>query len=447
MIEGNIMSKKNLGAFISVLLITALLLSGCNNSVRKGEIKESSSNTEYQDNSYNSDFETTQATDLEYEYEYVKAVLKDNVLTVTILSSDAAYQYFGTDSGLRYDEPYPVYGLEHNYIDLFIGSVGSDFSPFVFLLTDHGTVDCVPVGNILLDWLIGPREEDLVFTATGELPSVNNAVAFYEGPLSYEGGDYTTVFAVIDHGNDVDLTLPFYYATHPQDAPLSEDEAMEILVRNEQEANPDYLSGQNMSMRETGETERIYGDYCSLIAVGSDSSENFVQEQLFGVGASGAIYEYDVYTDSWLPYNALAEIYSKSEDSQDLFAIICEPNGNELDYIHTNGRMEELVISDPGLYSDTPMILLPLKNNVNIKVELIYYSVNGGIESETVLYDLDLSRGDMCTIYGKMTYDTSPLLILATWQDGPSEFNGIWWAVSGVEYGEVYISYARRSRL
>lgn len=122
------MSKKNLGAFISVLLITALLLSGCNNSVRKGGIKESSSNTEYQDNSYNSDFETTQATDLEYEYEYVKAVLKDNVLTVTILSSDAAYQYFGTDSALRYDEPYPVYGLEHNYIDLFIGSVGSDFS-------------------------------------------------------------------------------------------------------------------------------------------------------------------------------------------------------------------------------------------------------------------------------------------------------------------------------
>ena len=87
------------------------------------------------------------------------------------------------------------------------------------------------------------------------------------------------------------------------------------------------------------------------------------------------------------------------------------------------------------------MILLPLKNNVNIKVQLIYYSVNGGIESETVLYDLDLSRGDMCAIYGKMTYDTSPLLILATWQDGPSEFNGIWWAVSGVEYGEVYISY------
>ena len=56
----------------------------------------------------------------------------------------------------------------------------------------------------------------------------------------------------------------------------------------------------------------------------------------------------DVYTDSWLPYNALAEIYSKREDGQDLFAIICEPNGNELDYIHSHGRMEELVISAPG---------------------------------------------------------------------------------------------------
>ncbi len=63
------MSKKNLCAFISVLLITALLLSGCSNSVRKGGIKESSSNTEYQDNSYNSDSETTHATDLDYELE------------------------------------------------------------------------------------------------------------------------------------------------------------------------------------------------------------------------------------------------------------------------------------------------------------------------------------------------------------------------------------------
>ena len=114
-----------------------------------------------------------------------------------------------------------------------------------------------------------------------------------------------------------------------------------------------------MSMRGTGETERIYGDYCSLIALGSNSSENFVQEQLFGVGASGAIYEYDVYTDSWLPYNALAEIYSKSEDSQDLFAIICEPNGNELDYIHTNGRMEELVISDRALFRHSYDTLAP----------------------------------------------------------------------------------------
>ena len=35
----------------------------------------------------------------------------------------------------------------------------------------------------------------------------------------------------------------------------------------------------------------------------------------FNMDINIGAFEYDVYTDSWLPYNALAEIYSKSEDS------------------------------------------------------------------------------------------------------------------------------------
>ena len=72
---------------------------------------------------------------------------------------------------------------------------------------------------------------------------------------------------------------------------------------------------------------------------------------------------------------------------------------------------------------------------------MIDFNFDGEIESETVIADLTLSRGDVCTIYAKMMYDTSPLIITATWQDGPTEYNAVWWAVGGGEYGETYISY------
>lgn len=443
MIGGDFMSKKKVYVFISILLMMTLLFSGCGNSERKGS-SEPAYTTTSSDSSDVSDPALAERTDLEYEYEYeyVKATLKDNVLTVTLLSGDAADQCPGSNNGLQFDKPYPVSGLADSYTDLFVGAMGNSVSPFVFLLTERGTVECVPMGDVLLVWANGNRDTDPVFSSIGELPDVSNITSFYEGSVWYDNGGYTTVFAVTADGNEIDLTFPYYYAINPQDAPPTEEMATKILMDNVHAAGLDDLLDHGLYTIGTGETENIYGDYCYLTGVGNDQTDNLGHLQFFGVASTGAVYELVGEPDRWRPSNKLAEIYSDSQDYYDLFSIICQPNGNELNEIYFTGRMEEVEVSDPLIHSDTPMVLVPLKNNMNIKVELIDFSPEGEILSETVLSDLTLSRGDLCTVYAKMMYDTSPLFIFASWQDGPSEFTAAWWAVcGGGEYGETYIEY------
>lgn len=429
------MSKKKVYGLISVLLIMALMFSGCGNGEKKEG--EPSSKPSSSDNSNVSTPISAGSSALECEYEYVKAILKDNVLTVTILPGSSADQYLGTDNSLKYNNPYPVSGLEGKYKDIFVGSMGTDVSPFVFILTEQGTVECVPVGNVLLEWENGTQESDPVFTSIGELPGVSNITSFYEGAVS----GYTTVFAVADDGTDIDLTFPYYYALNPQDDYPSEELATAIIIENAHDAGLDDILDHGIYAMASGETVYMYGEYCSLLGVGSDYTESLWQMQPFAVGSSGAVYKYDSSTEEWIPCNMPAKIYSGSEDNNDLFSIICEPNGNELNEIYFTGRMEKVVVSDPKLYSDTPMVLLPLKNNVKIKVELIDFNSDGEIISETILSDMTLSRGDVCAIYAKMMYDTSPLFVSASWQDGPSEFTVYWWAVGGSGYGETYIDY------
>ena len=429
---------KKMYALISFLLIMALLFSGCINIVKEngGEMPSDSESENI------SDVPDSESEDvyLEFEYEYVKAILDGNTLTVTILSGIVTDEYLDL-SGIKYDEPYPVSGLEGRYTDLFIGSMGNSVSPFIFLLTDRGTVECVPVSDILYYWVIGGRDADPEFASVGELPNLNNVISFCERTESYEYGGYVTVYAVTADGNEVDLSFPYYYALYPQETPPTEEEAIEILKANDRFTNIEYLLRQGMSIVVTGETEYICREHCLRVEAETGEGESSAWELIFAVGSSGAIYEYDETVDEWIPQNMIANIFSGSEDYMNLFAIICEPDGTELENIYFSGKMEEVVVFDPMLYSEIPMLLIPLENNVNIKVKLIDFNLDGEIESETVIADLNLSRGDVCPIYAKMMYDTSPLIITATWYDGPTEYNAVWWAVGGGEYGETYISY------
>ncbi len=458
------MRKKNICGFISGLLAVSLLLSGCENNIQlnfdsSGQSSDSaasqssaSASTSEAESEPSSEPATAESSDAsepelfkEYEYEYVRATLKGNELTVTILSGDSADKSFGTSGGLRYDEPYPVTGVTGSYTDVFVGSIGNSIMPYIFLLTEQGTVECVTVADNLIKWETGNRAGDPEFTDIGELPGVNNVVSFYAGTAMDDDIGYGTVFAVTAEGNEIDLSTPCYFAINPQIAPPGDEAAIEILVGNAQAIGLEDLLGRGMIMKGIGGTEYIDEEYCSLIAVGTDSEESFVQEQLFAVSSSGAVYKFDAAADKWTASNKLAEIYSNNNDFWNLFSIICEPNGNELDEINPVGSLEEVDVTG-FIHSDTPMILLPLKNNVRIKVEQIEFTDEGVVKSDDVLADLTLNKGDLCAVYTKIMYDTSPLFIFATWQDGEEEYNAGWWAVGGGgEYGETYIEYISAS--
>ena len=42
-----------------------------------------------------------------------------------------------------YETIYPVEGLYSDYTDVFVGSVGQGYFPYIFLLTSEGTVEYV----------------------------------------------------------------------------------------------------------------------------------------------------------------------------------------------------------------------------------------------------------------------------------------------------------------
>ena len=55
---------------------------------------------------------------------------------------------------------------------------------------------------------------------------------------------------------------------------------------------------QGMSLMYIGDTDEIDGGCCMLFALGTDSDEQFVQEQLYGV-CDNRVYAYDVMGDAW----------------------------------------------------------------------------------------------------------------------------------------------------
>lgn len=79
-------------------------------------------------------------------------------------------------------------------------------------------------------------------------------------------------------------------------APPTAEEAMELLVTDTDVA---YWMEQGMKLMETGDSETLFGEECTLIALGTGHEDSFVREQLFAVSASGAVYRYDVVMDQW----------------------------------------------------------------------------------------------------------------------------------------------------
>ena len=131
-------------------------------------------------------------------------VSADGEVTVRALTD-----YVTPDGGLRYENvkewyelgdqtEFTVNGCYSDYIKLYMGSVGQDYAPYVFLLTEEGVVEYIDV-------LAGARSGEMV--NGGPLYGVNGIVRFESGTAydtEYQS-EYTTVYGITRSGERTDL--------------------------------------------------------------------------------------------------------------------------------------------------------------------------------------------------------------------------------------------------
>ena len=129
---------------------------------------------------------------------FVKARLSGGSLTVSFeKTADSAW--YAENFRFDYETVYPVAGLYSDYTDVFVGSVGQGYFPYVFLLTKEGAVEYV---NLLEGVTAG------FLCDGGPLGGVKDIVAFESGTVEEEYGTYQTVFAVDAAGEKHDLSGP-----------------------------------------------------------------------------------------------------------------------------------------------------------------------------------------------------------------------------------------------
>lgn len=129
---------------------------------------------------------------------FVKARLSGGSLTVSFeKTADSAW--YAENFRFDYGTAYPVAGLYSDYTDVFVGSVGQGYFPYVFLLTKEGAVEYV---NLLEGVTAG------FLCDGGPLGGVKDIVTFESGTVEEEYGTYQTVFAVDVSGEKHDLSGP-----------------------------------------------------------------------------------------------------------------------------------------------------------------------------------------------------------------------------------------------
>lgn len=129
---------------------------------------------------------------------FVKARLSGGSLTVSFeKTADSAW--YAANFRFDYGTAYPVAGLYSDYTDVFVGSVGQGYFPYVFLLTKEGAVEYV---NLLEGVTAG------FLCDGGPLGGVKDIVTFESGTVEEEYGTYQTVFAVDVSGEKHDLSGP-----------------------------------------------------------------------------------------------------------------------------------------------------------------------------------------------------------------------------------------------
>lgn len=145
-----------------------------------------------------------QAVPLSASYEFITAGI-DAGGAVTVAYHEEGDAFSGVDyqrlHGFAFDTPYTIRGCFGAYTDMFIGNIGSDFEPYLFLLTENGTLEYV-------DLFRCARYE--TYVCGGPVYGISGVRALsagIEGKVDYS---YATVYALDSAGVKHDLLETVY---------------------------------------------------------------------------------------------------------------------------------------------------------------------------------------------------------------------------------------------
>lgn len=433
------MRRKALSA-AAVLLAMVLVLSGCGDiNINIGS--DSGSSLPLPSLPGGAD-EQEESAGLECQTDFIRAELKNGELTVTFLSEDKEKYYLpdGDYYGFAYDTPHPVTGADSKYTDMYIGIMGQDYCPYLFLLREDGQVEYVPI----YEQLFVEEGDAQMFSCKGLLDDVSDIVSFEQRNIPFDedegSGGYVTVIATDSSGKEYDLSNACYFTENPKEKPPSADEAMALV--SELQIVVDRLSG-GLSMVCGGETQYIYlggiGETCTVVELGKGSGSSFAGKYKYAASGTGAVYYYDA-DMGWTAANTTAELYSGA-GYDDLFVMVTDENTTEyMNYLNAGERISTPAV---GLDAVSDVMLMCLANNTHFRIELLgaYDEATDTFSNVEVYKEFDADRGDVFYISTDLAEALPPLRIVATSNESFYPMEAVWYALYDGS-GENPIQYA-----
>ena len=145
-----------------------------------------------------------QTVPLSASYEFITANIDANGV-VTVEYHEAGDTFSGVDyqqlHSFAFDTPYTIYGCLGAYTGLFLGNIGSDFEPYLFLLTENGTLEYV-------DLFRCARYE--TYVCGGPVYGISGVRALSAGIEEKADYSYATVYALDSSGVKHDLPETVY---------------------------------------------------------------------------------------------------------------------------------------------------------------------------------------------------------------------------------------------
>ncbi len=324
--------------------------------------------------------DSTESTETEITLQYVNlTVTYDNHDMKLIFrepeESDGNLFYM-TDEIITGNEYY-VNDLDGEYTDICITSFSDHVWPYVFLLTEEGTVQCVPVGDQML-------EEDFHAITIDDVHDVTQ----FSQPVS------TDAYAIRSDGYQYDLlhaydkTLGFVESYEPYS-----DTATQIMM-NQQSIFDQIQDG--LTIRSLDDVIALYGELCLLMETGKEENDTFTQNMLYAVGRSGSIYEYSQEENTWHGITTLSEVYELSyNDFYSLLSVATDLS--DIPYASMLSSDTEVITTNG---TEDTIVLVPLQSNETIEICKIEYNETTQSFEETETYATieHTKRGETYTV-------------------------------------------------